>query len=96
MQFDLTFIAYAPDMLSHNAAVTAAVIPPHPLINPFFIKNLSRILREQLHDVKLLFCQRNFFIPAEQTALGIIYGEVPGKLSASSMRAVRNRMGQAT
>ena len=56
------FCPYPADMLCHNAAV----ITPNTLINPFFIKDLSRILRKQSHNIKFLFCKTDTLTTKEQ------------------------------
>ena len=53
-------------MLCHNAAVALAVITPNTLIYPFFIKDLSWILRKQFHNIKFLFCKTDTLIAKEQ------------------------------
>ncbi len=55
-------------MLCHNAAISFAVIAPNALINPLFIKDLSRILRKQFHNIKFLFRKANTLLAKEQTA----------------------------
>ena len=56
-------------MLCHNAAVAIAVITPNTLINPFFIKDLARILRKQLHNIKFLFGKPQTLTVKEQATL---------------------------
>ena len=60
------FSPYPADMLCHNAAVPLAVIAPNTLINPFFIKDLSWILRKQFHNIKFPFCKTDTLIAKEQ------------------------------
>ena len=63
------FSPYPADMLCHNAAVALAVITPNTLINPFFIKDLARILRKQLHNIKFLFGKPQTLTVKEQATL---------------------------
>ena len=56
-------------MLCHNAAVALAVIAPNAFIYPLFIKDLARILRKQLHNIKFLFGKPHTLTVKEQATL---------------------------
>ena len=56
-------------MFSDHTTVTLAVISPNFFINPLFIKDLARILRKQLHNIKFLFGKPYTLTVKEQAAL---------------------------
>ena len=68
-------------MLRHHAAFPLAVPTPNPLVDAFFVKNLTRILSQKLHDLKLLFGQINLPPLAKQASLTKINRQITVKIN---------------
>lgn len=73
------FCSNPADMLRYDAAVSLAVIPPQLLVDSLLVKHLTGVLGQQLHNVKFLFRQEDFFLPTKQLALGKIYRKISDK-----------------